>query len=255
MSVDPPALRTATTVAFASSPALANVSTAITALIATPALEALLLVAVAWSTGTRALEATAYAGVAVAFGLSVMGGAVQQVTLDRQLGVLHDMMSFRRLSMPYWISRIGVPFTLGLVPAVAGCGAVYALSGAASPSGFLVALVGTALCALSGALVGSAAATASIALDDPYLVTNVGSVLLMVTSGVVVPLSALPTWLATLAQALPLTNAVAMIRDGAFTWQRVVLELVVASAWCAVGAAISARVWRSVRAGRREEVW
>jgi hypothetical protein len=255
MSVDTAALRTATKVAFASSSALANASTTVTALILTPALEVLLFVAVAWSTGTRALEGTAYASVAVAFGLGVMGGAVEQVTLDRQLGVLHDMLSFRRLSVPYWISRVGVPFTLGLVPAVAGCGAVYALSGRDSVSRLLVALGGAALCALSGALVGSAAATASIALAAPYLGTNVGHVLRMVTAGVVVPLSALPTWLASLAQALPLTNAVAMIRDGAFTWQRVILELVVASAWCALGATISARVWRSVRAGRREEVW
>lgn len=254
---------TALRISRVSTPALSNVRTALTSLVAVPLLEVLLIVAISASMGSTDLVATAYAGILVSFGLSIVGGTVAQVTRDRQVGVLQDALGTRFFPFPYWYGKTLVPIVLGAVVAAASCGAVLLIDVDHSTSAFVGAIVLLPVIALGGAMVAVAAATSSIGLSDPYLVSNVTTGLLPITAGVVIPLIAYPVWLKAIAYGLPFTAAVEAMREvGAGTprWSSVlsltVRELAICTAWLTIGLSISRSVISALRSGRRrEEIW
>jgi ABC-2 type transport system permease protein len=243
-------------VAASSNPALATPGTALTSLVLTPALEVLLLVAVTASVGSTDLRDTAYAGIVLAFGLSVVTGTVEQVTLDRRLGVLPDVLSYGLRNPAYWGAKMLVPLVLGLAPAIVSTAGVLLVDPGHDLEAFRRVLLLLPVAALAGALVGLAASVASIGLSDPYLVSNSAHGLLLVTAGVVLPISLYPAWLGMPALALPFTAVVEAVRADGSTGLLVLRELAVCGAWCLVGLLSSRRVLAAVRSGRRStEVW
>ena len=120
---DPGPLRTALRIARVSTPALTNRRTAVTSLVAVPVLGVLLLVAVAASAGGTDLVATASAGVLVTFGLSIVAGTVAQISRDRQLGVLQQVLAGQFFSLPYWLEKVPAA-TETSAPATATTGSV-----------------------------------------------------------------------------------------------------------------------------------
>jgi ABC-2 type transport system permease protein len=250
-------LATSIRVTVASTRALGCVPTAVTSLVLTPLLEVLLLVAVSASVGSPDLRTTAYAGIVLSLGLTVLGGTVDQVSLDRRIGVLQEVVAFGLGDLAYWVGKVVVPLVLGTVPAVAGVAAVLALDPAHATGPFLRTLGLLPVSALAGGLVGLTAAIASLPLSDPYALSGWARSVLVVTSGVVLPLSAYPCWLAVGAQVLPFTAVVEATRTGGPVWPWVLRELLVASAWCGVSLVIGRRVMIAVRSGRRPamDVW
>lgn len=258
-------IRTAARVAWASTPALANVGTALTSLVAVPLLGVVLLVAItlAAGAGPDAAVATAYAGVVVAFGAAIVSGTVAQVTTDRQIGVLADVLVGRPVHPAYWISKVSVPVLTGTAVAM---GALLALGAVvpASRSLLVGALVVLPVVAVAGACSAVAAATLSIGLKDPYLISNVVVALVPLSAGVVVPVVDYPDALRFLASALPFTASIEALRAigdaSAVPWSSVavlaVRELVVCGAWLLCGLAASRFVVAALRSGRRsEEIW
>ncbi len=247
---------TSVTVAAVSNPALTNTATAVTSLVLTPLLEVLLLVAVSASVGSSDLRDTAYAGILVAFGLTVLTGAVEQVTRDRRLGVLQEVIGHGLTNAPYWAGKLVVPVTLGVVPALAGAAVVFWLDPSHDAQALERVLLLIPLAALSGGLVGLTAAIASLARTDPYIVSNSAHGVLLITAGVVLPLSLYPQWLAWVALALPFTAAVEAVRAESGVALLVLREIGVALAWFSISLLIGRRVLAALRSGRRtEEVW
>lgn len=247
---------TSVTVAAVSNPALTNTATAVTSLVLTPLLEVLLLVAVSASVGSSDIRDTAYAGIVLAFGLAVLTGTVEQVTRDRRLGVVQEVVGFGLANPTYWAGKLVVPMVLGIVPAIAGAAVVFWLDGAHDVPALTRVLLLIPLAAIAGGLVGLTAAIASLGLSDPYVISNSAHSVLLITAGVVLPLSLYPQWLAWLAVALPFTAAVEAIRADGGVGLLVARELVVSLAWFAVSVLIGRRVLAAVRSGRRsEEVW
>ncbi|GHS90152.1 hypothetical protein AGMMS50218_17730 [Actinomycetota bacterium] len=243
-------------VAAMSNPALANTATAVTSLVLIPLFEVLLLVSVTASIGSSDIRDTAYAGIVLAFGLAVLTGTVEQVTRDRRLGVLQDVVGFGLANPAYWGGKLVVPVALGVVPATISSVVVFALDSAHDTDALARTLLLIPLAALSGGLVGLTASIASIALSDPYVVSNSAHSVLLVTAGVVLPLSLYPEWLAVPATALPFTAAVEAARTDGAVWPLVLREIAVSAAWFSLSALIGRRVLATLRSGRRsQEVW
>lgn len=247
---------TSITVAAVSNPALANAVTAVTSLILTPLLEVLLLVAVSASVGSPELRDTAYAGILLAFGLTVLTGAVEQVTRDRRLGVVQEVVGYGILNPTYWGGKLAVPVVLGIVPALAGAGVVFWLDDAHDVDALVRVLLLVPVAAVAGGLVGLTAAVASLALSDPYVIANSAHSVLLITAGVVLPLGLYPGWLAWIAHAMPFTAAIEAVRADGSVVPLVLRELGVSLAWFGAGVVVGRRVLAALRSGRRtEEVW
>ncbi len=247
---------TSVTVTAVSNPALTNPATAVTSLVLTPLLEVMLLVAVSASVGSSDLRDTAYAGILLAFGLTVLTGAVEQVTRDRRLGVVQEVIGHGLTNAPYWAGKLVVPVTLGIAPAVASAAVVFWLDPTHDTQTLGRVLLLVPLAAVAGGLVGMTAAIASLALTDPYIVSNSAHGVLLITAGVVLPLSLYPEWLEWVALALPFTAAVEAVRADSGIAMLALRELAVAVAWFSISLLIGRRVLAALRSGRRtEEVW
>lgn len=246
-------------IARVSSSALTNAGTALTSLVAIPMLEVLMLVAVAASVGSSDLVSVAYAGALIALGTSIISGTISGVSRDRSMGVLQDALTFRFFHPPYWLAKVTIPAVLGVAVALATIAAILLIDPSHSSDMALRALTLVPPVCLVAGTVSVAAATASVALRDPYLVSNVLTATLPIVAGVVVPITLFPQWLATLAMLVPLTATVQAMwspdmapNESALLVAR---DLAVAAAWLAMGVALSRRVITLLRDGRREDVW
>jgi len=251
-------LATAVSITALSNSALENRSTAITKLVLIPVLDVFLLVAVLYSVGVADIRAATYASILLSFGLSVLTGAVGQVTQDRMRGVAEEVVSRGLWNPTYWTAKLAVPAFLSLVPAFLGALAVFAIDfhnsgGAPDYALFQRVLWLIPLSALVGALVGVTASIASFALEDPYLISNVANMVLLLTAGVVLPLSLYPTWLAAIARFLPFTALIEAVRTTGPAAPLLLREFAVALAWLAVGLLIAKRVLALIRSGKRAQ--
>jgi len=243
-------------IALVSNDALTNVPTAVTSLVLTPLLEALLLVAVLASVGVTDIRDAAYASIVLSFGLAVLNGTVGEVSHDRQIGVAQEIIGYRLWNPAYWFGKLVPPILLGIVPAILSAVAVFWAFGADDAAQLGRVLWIIPLAALVGALVGVTAAVASFALSDPYLISNILSSVLLITAGVVLPIGYYPGWLGFVARVLPFTAAVELVRNTGPTGLLLARELLVSGLWLVIGLAIAKRVMALIRSGKRsQEIW
>jgi len=249
-------LATALQINLVSNSALANVPTALTSLMFTPLLSVLLLIAVLASVGVSDVRDAAYASIVLSFGLAILNGAVEEVTRDRQIGVIQEVISHGMWNPSYWISKLLVPMVLGIVPAGLSALTVFWVAGADDVSALLRVLGLIPVAALSGALVGVTAAVASFALSDPYLISNILGSVLLLTAGVALPLHLYPVWLAAISRFLPFTAVIELVRGADPGWLLLGRELLVSLGWLAIGLLIARRVMALLRSGKRStEIW
>ncbi len=235
-----------------------NVPTTLTTLVALPLTELLMLVAVASAMHSPQLVLTAYCGALVASATGVLTQTIGLVTYDRNIGVLHDVLLTRFFNPVFWFSKLAIPcFNAALM----GCviiGGIWLFAPASSASPALVALAMLPCFILAGALLGFTCATLSVALNDPYLISNVVAATLPLTTAVLAPVSAYPAWLAALIQWLPLTHGIEVFRDlvTGSTLENELLfhaqaELAICCTWALAGVLASSRILTLIRSGRR----
>ena len=243
-------------IALVSNSAFESFGTALTSLVITPLLQALLLVSFLTAAGVSGgveLREAAYGSILIAFGLAIMNGAVVEGAYDRQIGVVQEVVGHTLWNPAYWTGKILVPMLLGIPPAILSALAVYAVIGAGDVGLLWRVLWLIPISALVGALIGIAATIASFGLADPYLISNIANTGLLITAGVVLPLSLYPGWLAALAQLLPFTAAIEAMRTAGPMWPLVLRELLVAFGWFGVGVLLSRRVLAAIRSGKRTD--
>lgn len=240
-----------------------NVPTTLTTLVALPLTELLMLVAVASAMNSPQLVTTAYCGALVAAATGVLAQSIALVTYDRNIGVLHDVLLTRFFNPVFWFSKLAVPC---LNAALMGCvmiGGIWVFAPESSAEMTGIALVLLPCFILAGALLGFACATLSVALNDPYLISNVVAAVLPLTAGVLAPISAYPAWLAVLVQWLPLTHGIEVFREVAtgsglsdVVLLHALAELAICCTWALAGVLASSRILTLIRSGRRtEEIW
>ena len=253
-------LANALRIALASNPALTNRTTTITTLLITPLLSVIFLTAIVTAVGASDALVATYAAILVSFGITVLTGTVEQVTCDRQIGVAHEVISHGIWNPTYWIGKSLVPVILGIAPALITAVAAYLITGANSGDLLIKTLLLIPLAALVGALIGVAAGIGSLGMSNPYLISNLAGTVLLITAGVVIPLTLYPSWLVWIARLLPFTAVVEMLRleatasTGSF-WVLLLREIGLGVGWLTVGLILARIVVARIRAGQAEQVW
>jgi len=243
-------------IAWVSNSAFASFGTVMTSLVITPLLKALLLISFLTAAEVPSgveLRDAAYGSILISFGLAIMNGAVAEGAKDRQIGVIQEVVGHTLWNPVFWTGKILVPMLLGIPPATLSALAVYLGLGAGDVGQLWRVLWLIPISALVGSLIGIAATISSFGLADPYLISNIANTGLLITAGVVLPLSLYPGWLAALAQLLPFTAAIEAVRTAGPMWPLILRELLVAFGWFGVGVLLSRRVLAAIRSGRRTE--
>lgn len=242
-------------IAVASSVALGTVGTALTTLLLVPLLEVVLLAAAATGLTGGLARDTAYSTVIVAFGVSVIGGTVNEVTRDRTTGVLGLVLRAGLARPAYWCSKVLVPVVGGTVTAGASLLAIGLLDPAHDVRRLGLAALAAAAACLSGALVGVAVSILSLGTDDPYVLSNALQAVALLGTGVVLPLAQSPEWLSAVARLLPFTSLVEGFREERM-WNALGGELLLVAAWLAASLLAGRAVLRRWRSGAvREQLW
>ena len=240
-----------------SSTMLATFGTALTALIAVPAMGTVFDVLLGRDLRAPDYTRTGYASAIVSLAMSVALGVVGKVVADRGLGVFQEIVVRRTFDTAYWIGSSVVPVALSLPALAVTLGGVFLIS----PShdvGQLLRVVPLSLAAvLIGALFGMCCAGIGVSLPDPYLAATIAGCVVPITAGIVVPVSLYPDWLAAVCAWFPLHGTIRALdgvvfgRGGAGAGA-VGADLLVTVVWAAVGLLFTRVAVRRLRNGSRQ---
>ena len=200
------ALSTAS-IGWSSSITFATLGTAITTLVLVPGLNVLFTVLLGADLAANDTVRIGCATALIATLSSVAAGIVARVATARWIGVFEYVCTARPVDAGYWLGAAAVPALLASVTGLSNVGIVWLLS-LTSPSGAdsglllgAIALMPAAI--LGGVCLGIFAAGLGLYLSDPYTGSNVLSIVLPVSAGVIVPVSTYPAWFAWLCSWVP----------------------------------------------------
>ena len=256
------ALSTAS-IGWSSSITFATLGTAITTLVLVPGLNVLFTVLLGADLAANDTVRIGCASALIATLSSVAAGIVARVATDRWIGVFEYVCTARPVDAGYWLGAAAVPALLASVTGLSNVGIVWLLSltepSTGAGSGLLlgaIALMPAAI--LGGVCLGIFAAGLGLYLSDPYTGSNVLSIVLPVSAGVIVPVSTYPAWLAwvcswvpgsRLVQALDTSGGIASTAPDLFTL--LAADAALAVLYAAIGLGLTFLAARRIRAGAR----
>ena len=255
------ALSTAS-IGWSSSITFATLGTAITTLVLVPGLNVLFTVLLGADLAANDTVRIGCATALIATLSSVAAGIVARVATDRWIGVFEYVCTARAVDAGYWLGAAAVPALLASVTGLSNVGIVWLLSLTAPPTGagsglLLGAIALMPVAVLGGVCLGIFAAGLGLYLSDPYTGSNVLSIILPVSAGVIVPVSTYPAWLAwvcswvpgsRLVQALDASSGIA---SGAAPdlFALLAADTALAVLYAAVGLGLTFLAARRIRAG------
>lgn len=257
------ALSTAS-IGWSSSITFATLGTAITTLVLVPGLNVLFTVLLGADLAANDTVRIGCASALIATLSSVAAGIVARVATDRWIGVFEYVCTARPVDAGYWLGAAAVPALLASVTGLSNVGIVWLLSLTApstgAASGLLIgaiALMPVAI--LGGVCLGIFAAGLGLYLSDPYTGSNVLSIVLPVSAGVIVPVSTYPAWLAWLCSWVPGSRLVQALDTSGGTASSTTPDLFALLAadtalgmlYAAIGLGLTYLAARRIRAGAR----
>ena len=256
------ALSTAS-IGWSSSITFATLGTAITTLVLVPGLNVLFTVLLGADIDANDTVLIGCASALIATLSSVAAGIVARVATDRWIGVFEYVCTARPVDAGYWLGAAAVPALLASVTGLSNVGIVWLLS-LTSPSGagsglLLGAIALMPVAILGGVCLGIFAAGLGLYLSDPYTGSNVLSIVLPVSAGVIVPVSTYPAWLAWVCSWVPGSRLVqALDTSGSITsstapdlFALLATDAALAVLYAAVGLGLTFLAARRIRAGAR----
>lgn len=256
------ALSTAS-IGWSSSITFATLGTAITTLVLVPGLNVLFTVLLGADLAANDTVRIGCATALIATLSSVAAGIVARVATDRWIGVFEYVCTARPVDAGYWLGAAAVPALLASVTGLSNVGIVWLLS-LTSPSGadsglLLGAIALMPVAILGGVCLGIFAAGLGLYLSDPYTGSNVLSIVLPVSAGVIVPVSTYPAWLAWLCSWVPGSRLVQALDTSGGTASSTTPDLFALLAadtalgvlYAAIGLGLTYLAARRIRAGAR----
>lgn len=238
-----------------SSTMLATFGTALTALIAVPAVGTVFDVLLGQDLRAPDYTRTGYASAIVSLAMSVASGVVGKVAADRGLGVFQEIVVRRTVDTAYWIGSAVVPVALSVPTLIVTLGGVFLIS----PSrdvGQLIRIIPLALAAVFiGALFGVCCSGIGVSLPDPYLAATIAGCVVPITAGIVVPVGLYPDWLRTVCVWFPLNGtirALDIVISGHGGLGAVRTDMLIAVVWAVVGLLFTRVAVRRLRNGSRQ---
>ena len=257
------ALSTAS-IGWSSSITFATLGTAITTLVLVPGLNVLFTVLLGADLAANDTVRIGCASALIATLSSVAAGIVARVATDRWIGVFEYVCTARPVDAGYWLGAAAVPALLASVTGLSNVGIVWLLSltepSTGAGSGLLlgaIALMPAAV--LGGVCLGIFAAGLGLYLSDPYTGSNVLSIILPVSAGVIVPVSTYPAWLAWVCSWVPGSRLVqALDASGSIAssttpnlFALLAADTALAVLYAAIGLGLTLLAARRIRAGAR----
>ena len=250
-------------IGWSSSITFATLGTAITTLVLVPGLNVLFTVLLGADLAANDTVRIGCATALIATLSSVAAGIVARVATDRWIGVFEYVCTARPVDAGYWLGAAAVPALLASVTGLSNVGIVWLLS-LTSPSGadsglLLGAIALMPVAILGGVCLGIFAAGLGLYLSDPYTGSNVLSIVLPVSAGVIVPVSTYPAWLAWLCSWVPGSRLVqALDTSGSIAsstppnlFALLATDAALAVLYAAVGLGLTLLAARRIRAGAR----
>ncbi|MBQ0825158.1 ABC transporter permease [Streptomyces tagetis] len=152
-----------------------------------------------------AIQASAMAGIY---------GASQAVANERAFGTLAQMLISPAARFWIMLGRLIPTCVNGIVVAVFGVFAGWALLGLRLGAGDLAPIGLAAVCAsASCAGLGLVIGALGLRFSDMYFITNAVHLVLLIATGAVIPLALLPEWVRALSRLLPMSHSIAMAQD------------------------------------------
>lgn len=220
------ALRASLAVNARSSNGLASVPAAIVSLLATPLLQALIIVAVAYSSGVRGVSMTAQAAAVAGIFASVVARTAAQMGMDQLRGIVAEVSPYGLGSPALWLGKAAVAMLSGVV--TAGFLALMLTVTGQSSTRFVLVALATPIVALPAAV---ACALASLLLRDPLSLANLVPWAVPVTAGTVISVEQYPVGLSTAVLGLPGTWLVRGVRGEVPLVTSLALEAFIGLAW------------------------
>ena len=257
------ALSTAS-IGWSSSITFATLGTAITTLVLVPGLNVLFTVLLGADLAANDTVRIGCATALIATLSSVAAGIVARVATDRWIGVFEYVCTTRAVDAGYWLGAAAVPALLASVTGLSNVGIVWLLSLTAPSTGaasglLLGAIALMPVAVLGGVCLGVFAAGLGLYLSDPYTGSNVLSIILPVSAGVIVPVSTYPGWLAWLCSWVPGSRLVQVLDASSGIANGTAPELfallaadtALAVLYAAIGLGLTVLAARRIRAGAR----
>ncbi|WEV39204.1 antibiotic transporter permease [Lactobacillus sp. ESL0680] len=131
---------------------------------------------------------------------------------DANLRIDVEMVTKRPFSPRYWLSKALVALLVGSLLAIINFFLAFCLG---APMAIIIrALVMLPILCIDGIILGFTAWTISWQMNDPYFAQNLFSSLIELVSGILVIITAYPTWLAKIALLFPFYGPVNLIKTG-----------------------------------------
>lgn len=156
---------------------------------------------------------------------------------DQRRGIAREVAVTAPYSVQYWASKIVASMIVSLGQTIVVLVMVVFVTHDVSWIGRAFAIIPVVL--VFGAIISFVAVVSSWQRDDPYLVPNVINTVIVLLSGVIVPISQYPKWLAFFANFLPFSHSVEWLTTGS---GQIYPDFMIASIWL-VGAIIVYR-WK-----------
>jgi ABC-2 type transport system permease protein len=167
---------------------------------------------------------------------------------DQMRGVAREVAVVAPYSVQYWASKIIASMIVALGQIIVILALVMMVTQDASWLGRAIAILPLML--LFGSVVAFLATIISWQRDDPYLVSNIISAVIVLLSGVIVPISQYPDWLVFLANVLPFSHSIEWLTTGQ---GQILPDIMIAAIWFMV--ALMIYRWRLNGIKRRLDIY
>ena len=239
-----------------SSQGFANWRTMVVSFLIAPALNVVFMVCLVSVVGSLDLVVTAYGTVLVNAVSSMVGAVTGSVARDRQLGVALDVLGRRLFNVPLWTARVVLPAAVALVAGILSAAGVLWLDPDHDTALFIGCCSLIIVAILVGACLGVLCATMVLGRNDPYILGNLVTALLPLTSGMIAPLSAYPFFLGDVCRYLPGSGVVEALRSWPTSDHGHILtacgrDAVIGLVAATLGLLVARALLSAIRAGRR----
>lgn len=145
---------------------------------------------------------------------------------DQMRGIDRELTASAPFSVPYWLSKIIAAFLVSIGQVILILTLILILT---KDSSWLArATLVTPLILTFAGIVGFVATVASWQKNDPYFFGNIIGLLIVLLSGVIVPLSQYPNWIKILTELLPFSHMMQWLITGKGT---VSIDFIIALIW------------------------
>lgn len=176
-----------------------------------PLINAMLLVLIDMQFETSFSWNIACASILMSGALTSIDCMVSSFTTDRNLGIDREMLAKKRFSIYYWGTKICVSAAMTAILICINMILLVIIGGTAVPWFQTLTLMPQVIA--GAVIIGFVSGISAWTVDDPYFFSNLFSSFANIVSGVLVIITAYPTWLRYIGFIFPFSHSLRILHD------------------------------------------